>query len=186
MAPPNKSASRDIDLFRFDQPRAESPDLPLPPVGSLATPASRRRYHSTQLAIIVGIFACGGLICSLPSVDRDEEFPRPHRWLRNSYSTPVIASPQERVPAPSNPQSAPLRSNSEDKTAALQQRPVCHRKSTDRSDRPTLGFRPIAALRTKWAKFTGTLRRHTMSFNFSRDLAFGSGSKSSQRRVEEG
>ena len=183
MAFPNKSMSRDIDL-RLDQPLAESRDLPVPPLGSLDTPAFRRRYHSTQLAIITGIFAFGGVICSLPFVGGDEEFPRPHHWLRQSYSSPVMASPQEPAPAPSAPQNAPLRSNREDKTAAFQQHRVCHRRSTGRSVRPTPGFRALAALRTKWAKFTGNLRRHPMSLNFTRDLAFGSGSKPSQRRLE--
>jgi hypothetical protein len=185
MASPNKSRSGDIDLFRFDQPLAESPDLLLRPFGSLDTPAFRWRYHSTQLAIITGIFACGGLICSLALVDGDEELPQPHHWLRQSYISPVVAWPQAPEPTPSTPQSAPRRSNSENKTAALTRR-VCHRKATGRSDRPTPGFRLLVALRTKWSKFTGSLRWHTMSFNFTRDLVFGSGSKSSERRLEEG
>ncbi len=186
MALPNKSGSGDIDLFHPRQPLAESPDLLGPRLGSLDAPACGRRYHSTQLAIITGVFACGGLICSLLLVDGNEDFPQPHHWLRKSYSPPVMASPHGPAPAPSTPQSAPLRSNSEDKTAALQQRRVCHRKSTGRGDRPTPGFRPLAALRTKWAKFTRNLRRHTMSFNFTRDLAFGSRSKASQRCLQEG
>jgi hypothetical protein len=186
MASPTKSRSRDIDLLRLDRPLVEPPDLLLPQLESLDTPAFRPRYHSTQLAIISGMFACGGLICSLVFVDGDEELPRPHHWLRQSYSLPATASPEAPPPVPSASQSAPLRSNTEDNTARLQQRRVGHRQSTGRSDRATPGFRPLATLMTKWAKFTENLRRRMMSFNFSRDLAFGSGSKSGQRRLEEG
>jgi hypothetical protein len=188
MAPPDKSASSDIDLLRFDQPLADSPDLLLPPPVSVDAPACRRRYHSTQLAIIIGTFACGGLICSLLLVDGDEEFPRQHHWLRESYSSPVKASPQGSTTAPATPQSAPIRPNNEDKTA-LHPRRISARKSAshpERIGRAVLGFRPLVALRTKWTDFTETLRRRAMPFNFSRDLAFGSGSKSGQRRLEEG
>jgi hypothetical protein len=172
----NKSVSGEIDLFCFDQPLAESPDLRLPCLGSLDAPARRRRYHSAQLAIITGIFACGGLICSLLLVDGDEEFPRPHHWLRQSYSSPVIVSPGPTT-APSIPQNPPIRSNNEDKSA-LRPRWIGARKSAShlgRIGRATLGFQPLVAL--GW---------HAMPFNFSRDLAFGCGSKSSQCRLEEG
>jgi hypothetical protein len=183
MAPPNKSRSGDMDLFRLDQPLAESTDLPSSPFGSLNMPTFRRRYHSNQLAIITGIFACGGFVCSLPLVDGDEELP--HHRLRQTYSSPVVTSPQGPTTAPSIPQSGPIQPNSEAKTAALQHRRVCHRKSSGRRDRPTPGLRLLAALRTKWVKFTRNLRRHTMPFNFRRDLAFGSG-KSSPRPLQEG
>jgi hypothetical protein len=176
MVSPNKSVSREIDLFRFDEPLAESTDLRLPWLGSLDAPARRRRYHSTQLAIITGTFACGGLICSLLLVDGDEEFPRAHHWLRQSYSSPVIASPGPTT-APSIPQNPPIRSNEEDKSAP-RPRWIGARKSAshlERIGRATLSFRPLVALR--W---------HATPFNFSRDLAFGSGSKSSQCRLEEG
>jgi hypothetical protein len=184
MAPPNKSRSGDIDLFRLDQPLAESTNLPSSPFGSVDTPTFRRRYHSTQLAIITGVFACGGFVCSLPLVDGDKELP--HHRLRQTYSSPVMTSPHRPATEPSVPQSAPLQSKSEAKTAALQHRRVCHRKSFGRRDRQIPGLRLLAALRTKWAKFTRNLRRHTMPFNFRRDLAFGSESKSSQRPLQEG
>src|SRR5438874_1185583 len=187
-ASPNKSASSNIDLFRLDQPLAESSDRLLPQLGSLDTPACRRSYHSTQLAIITAIFAGGGLICSLLLLDGDEEIPRPHHWLRQSYSSPVIVSPQGPAAAPSTPQNPPIRSNNDDKSA-LQPRRISARKSAShpgRIGRTTRGFRPLIALRVKWTKFTANLRRYTMPFNFSRNLAFGSGSKSCQRRFEEG
>ena len=186
MAPPNKSASRDIDIFRVDQPLAESLDLLFPPIGSVDTPACRRRYHSIQLAVITGVFACGGLICSSLLVGGDEEFPRPHHWLRQPYSSPVMVSSQGPAIATSTPQNSPLRSNNE---GALHPRRIGARKSAShpgRISRATLRFRPLVALRTRWAKFTGNLRRHRMPFNFSRDLAFGSGRKSGQRRLEAG
>ena len=187
-ASPNKSASSNIDLFRLDQPLAESSDRLLPQLGSLDTPACRRRYHSTQLAIITAIFAGGGLICSLLLLDGDEEIPRPHHWLRQSYSSPVIVSPQGPAVAPSAPQNPPIRSNNDDRSA-LHPRQIGARKSAShpgRIGRTTRGFRPLIALRAKWTKFTANLRRYTMPFNFSRNLAFGSGSKSCQRRFEEG
>jgi hypothetical protein len=188
MVPPNKSGSFDIDLFRFDQPGAESSDLLSPPFGPLDTPACRRRYHSTQLAIITGLFACGGLICSFLLIDGDEDFPRPHHWLRQSYSSPAITLPQGPAAAPFTPQKSPLRSNNEDK-AALPSHWIGTRKAVSRPGRIArkgVDFRPLVALRTKWTSFTETLRRHVMPSNFLRDLAFGPGSKSGQRRLEEG
>ena len=153
-----------------------------------SAPACRRRYHSTQLAVITAIFAIGGLICSLLLLDGDEEIPRPHHWLRQSYSSPMIVSPQGPAAAPSAPQNPPIRSTNDDKSA-LQPRRISARKSAShpgRIGRTTRGFRPLIALRAKWTKFTANLRRYTMPFNFSRNLAFGSGSKSCQRRFEEG
>ena len=190
-----------------------------------SAPACRRRYHSTQLAIITAIFAGGGLICSLLLLDGDEEIPRPHHWLRQSYSSPMIVSPQGPAAAPSAPQNPPIRSSAvrsspryirdqlsakrarsrrsgesgvlanppirstNDDKSALQPRRISARKSAShpgRIGRTTRGFRPLIALRAKWTKFTANLRRYTMPFNFSRNLAFGSGSKSCQRRFEEG
>jgi hypothetical protein len=158
MVSPNKSVSREIDLFCFDQPVAESPDLRLPWLGSLYAPARRRRYHSTQLAIITGIFAGGGLICSLLLVDGNEEFPAPHHWLRRSHSSPVISSPHEPATAPSAPQNPPIWSNNEAESV--------------------LHPRQLAA--RKLPSHSGRIGRATT------DLAFGFETKSSQCRLEEG
>lgn len=172
---PDKSAPGDIEVFRSDCAFAESPNLPLPPTGSLDMPACRRRYHSAQLAIITGLFACGGLICSWLLVDGDEELPRPHHWLQKSYSSPVIGSPQGPVTAPSTPKNSPIRSNNEDKTAASQRRRMADLKlasSSSRSDRPAFGFRPVTDLRTKWTNFSGNLRDRGNSVR-NRALDFG-------------
>jgi hypothetical protein len=189
MAPPNKSGSRDIDLFHPGQSLPESSDLLVPQPGSLDRPACRRRYHSIQLVIITGVFACGGLICSLLLVDGNEDFPQPHHWLRQSYSPPAMASPQAPATTPSTPPNPPIRLNNEDKSA-LRQRRISARKSAcppARLGRANIGLRPpvalrsydraLLALRAKWRNFTGTIRRHTMSLNFVRNLDFGSGSK---------
>lgn len=189
MAPPNKSGSRDIDLFQPGRPLAESPDLLVPRLGSLDPPACRRRYHSIQLVIIIGVFASGGLICSLLLVDGNEDFPQPHHWLRQSYSPPAMASPQAPATAPSTPPNPPIRSNDEDKSA-LRQRRISARKSAcppGRIGGARVAFRSpvvlrsceraVVALRAKWRNFTGTIRRHTMPLNFVRALDFGSGSK---------
>ena len=151
MVSPNKSVSRERDQFCFDQPLAESTDLRLPPLRSLNSRACHQRYHSTQLAIITGIFGCGGLICSLLLVDGNEEFPAPHHWLRQSHRSPVISSPQGPATAPSAPQNPPIRSNNEDESA--------------------LHPRQLAA--GKLPSHSGRIGRAT------RDLAFGSETKSS-------
>jgi hypothetical protein len=185
MVLPDKSASRDIEVF--ERSFAESPNLPLPPPGSLDTPAWRRRYHSAQLAIITGLFACAGLICSWLLVDSDEEFPRPHHWLQKSYASPVMTVP----PAPAGtrviPQNLPLRPNREDKTAESQRRRTAIPKlasSSSRSDQPAFGFRPVIDLRTKWTNFSENLRDRGMSFNSVRDRAFDFGRRLRQYRFE--
>ena len=184
MAPPDKSASRDIEVF--ERPFAESPNLPSLPTGSLDTPAWRRRYHSAQLAIITGLFACAGLICSWLLVDGEEEFPRPHHWLQKSYASPVMT-----VPTPSGtrvvPRNAPLRPNHEEKTASSQRRRIAEPKlasSSSRSDQPAFGFRPVIDLRTKWTNFSENLRDRAMSFNSVRNRALDFGRRLRQYRFE--
>jgi hypothetical protein len=122
MTPPNKSSSGDIDLFRVQEP-PQLPDRSFPPAVYVVPRDRPQRYHSMQLALVTGFFACGGLICSMFLVDDGDDFVRPHYWPRKSYSSPAVGTPQAPVSAPAGRQSGPLRSNDE-KNAALQEHRV--------------------------------------------------------------
>ena len=80
-----------------------------------------------QLALVIGLFACGGLICSMLLVDGSDDFPRPHYWPRKSYSSPALVTPQRPATAPAVPPSGLLKSNGDKKSAALQERRVSDR-----------------------------------------------------------
>jgi hypothetical protein len=72
------------------------------------------------LAIVTGVFACGGFFCSLFFVEGDADFPQPHHWLRKSYSSPVMTLP----PAASIvPQNIPPRLNHENKHCGIAAHP---------------------------------------------------------------
>src|SRR5947207_4892150 len=119
MTPPSESSSGHIDMFRVRRQRPGLPDRSLPPAAHVVP--RHRRYHSVQLALVTGLFACGGLICSMLLVDSNEEFLRLHYWPRKSYSSPAPGTPRNPTSgAPAVPQSGPLRSNDE-KDAALQE-----------------------------------------------------------------
>jgi hypothetical protein len=124
MSPPNNSSSNDIDLFRVRQAPPELPDRYLPPAANVVPRCRAKRYHSMQLALVTGLFACGGLICSMFLVDGSNDFLRPRYWLRKSYSSPALATPQRPVTAPAIRQSGPSRSNGANKNAALQEHRV--------------------------------------------------------------
>jgi hypothetical protein len=124
MSPPNNSSSNDIDLFRVRQAPPELPDRYLPPAANVVPRYRPKRYHSMQLALVTGLFACGGLICSIFLVDGSDHFLQLRYWPRKSYSSPVLATPQRPVTAPAIPQSGPSRSNGADKNAASQKRRV--------------------------------------------------------------
>src|SRR5438045_7077876 len=92
MTPPSESSSGHIDMFRVRQQPPELPDRSLAPAAYVVP--RHRRYHSVQLALVTGLFACGGLICSMLLVDSNEDFLRLHYWPRKSYSSPAPGTPQ--------------------------------------------------------------------------------------------
>ena len=89
-----------------------------------------RGYHSMQLALVIGLFACGGLVCSMFFVVENDNFLGPRYWPRKSYSSPALATPQRPVSAPTGPQNGQFKSNDEEKTAALQEHRVGDRKTS--------------------------------------------------------
>ena len=184
MASLQKSASGDIDLFSGDEPLTGSADPCPEPLEFVDSPVRARRYHSIQLAIVTGVFACGGFLCSLFFVEGDADFPQPHHWLRKSYRSPVMIIP----PAPPGVsivlQNLAPRANHENKTAALQRTRISHRElasSPNYTDRPSSGIRPVSALRTKWTNFSENLREHAAS---ARNLTLDLGRKVRQYRFE--
>jgi hypothetical protein len=184
MVSPQKSASGDIDLFSVDETSTTSADPCRVPTPLVDSPVRARRYHSIQLAIVTGVFACGGFLCSLFFIDGDADFPQPHHWLRKSYSSPVTILP----PAPSGasvaPRNVPPRPNHENKTAALQRTRISHRESASspsHTGRSSSGIRPVIALRTKWANFSENLRDRAAS---ARNLTLDFGRKVHQYHFE--
>ena len=128
MTPPDKSFSGDIDLVRVQQEPPKLADPTLPPAAYVVPRYRPERCHSMQLALVTSLFACGGLICSMFLVDGSDDFLRPLYWLRKSYSSPALATPQRPVTAPAVPQNGTFKSNGEEKNAALQDNRVGDRK----------------------------------------------------------
>jgi hypothetical protein len=119
MTPPGKSFSGDIDLVRIQQEPPKLPNPTLPPAAYVVQQYRPERCHSMQLALVTGLFACGGLICSMFLVDGGDDLPGPPYWPRKSYSSPAV------------PQSGTFKSNGEEKNAALQDHRVGdHKLST--------------------------------------------------------
>jgi hypothetical protein len=83
-----------------------------------------------QLALVIGLFACGGLVCSTFFVVENDDFLGPRYWPRKSYSSPALATPQRPVSAPTIPQNGQFKSDDEERTAALQKRRVGDRKTS--------------------------------------------------------
>lgn len=81
-----------------------------------------------QLALVIGLFACGGLVCSTFFVVENDDFLGPRYWPRKSYSSPALATPQRPVSAPTVPQNGQFKSDDEGKTAALREHRVSDRK----------------------------------------------------------
>jgi hypothetical protein len=129
MTPPIESSSGHIDMFRVRQKPPELPARSFPAV-DVVPRYSVPRYHSMQLALVIGLFACGGLVCSRFFVDENEDFLGPRYWLRKSYSSPAFATPQRPVTAPTVPQNGQSKSNDEEKTAAWQEHRVDDRKTS--------------------------------------------------------
>ena len=96
MTPPSESSSGHIDMFRVRQKPPELPRQSFPAV-SVVLRYSVRRYHSMQLALVIGLFACGGLICSMFFVVENDDFLGPRYWPRKSYSSPALATPKTSV-----------------------------------------------------------------------------------------
>jgi hypothetical protein len=131
MTPPSESSSGDIDLSRVrEQPRL--PNASFLTADYVVPRYPVLRYHSMQLALVIGLFACGGLICSTFFVDESDDFPGPHYWLRKSYSSPAVGTPQNPVSTPPVRRSRSLRSNGE-RNAASQENPVGDRKTSSTS-----------------------------------------------------
>jgi hypothetical protein len=184
MACPQKSASGDIDLFSVDETSTRSA-APCPgPIALVDSPVRARRYHSIQLAVVTGVFACGGFLCSLFFVEGDADFPQPHHWLRKSYGSPVITLSPAPPAASIVPRNVPPRLNHENKTAALQRTRISHRElasSPSHTDRSSSGIRPVIALRTKWTNFSENLRDHATS---ARNLTLDFGRRLRQYHFE--
>jgi hypothetical protein len=183
MVSPQKSTSGDIDLFSVDEALPESVDPCPVPIELVNSPVRARRYHSIQLAIVTGVFACGGFLCSLFFAQGDADFPQPHHWLRKSFSSPVMILPPAPPRASIVSQNLPPKPNHENKTAALQPR-IGHRKlasSPSHSDRSTFGVRPVTALKTQWTNFSENLRDHAIS---ARNLTLDFGRRLRQYHFE--
>jgi hypothetical protein len=151
------------------------------------SPIAVRSYHSVQLAIIIGLFACGGLLCSFFFLDGSDDFPPPHHWLRQSYSSPVMTLPPPTPGARVVPQNVLLRPNHQDKSAASQRRRMPDRKlasSANRTDGSTYGFRPANDLRTKWTNFSANLRDRAVSLDLARGRALDFGRRLRQHCLE--
>jgi hypothetical protein len=128
MTPPSESSSGHIDMFRVRQKPPELPDRSFPAV-YVVPRYSVPRYHSMQLALVIGLFACGGLVCSTFFVVENDDFMGPRYWPRKSYSSPALATPHRPVSAPTVPQNGQFKSDDEEKTAALQEHRVGDRKT---------------------------------------------------------
>jgi hypothetical protein len=83
-----------------------------------------------QLALVIGLFACGGLICSTFFVIENDDSLGPRYWPRKSYSSPALVTPQRPVSTPTVPQNGQFKSNDEEKTAAMQEHRVGDRKTS--------------------------------------------------------
>ena len=128
MTPPSESSSGHIDMFRVRQKPPELPDRFFPAV-YVVPRYSVPRCHSMQLALVIGLFACGGLVCSTFFVVENDDFLGPRYWPRKSYSSPALVTPQRPVSAPTVPQNGQFKSDDEEKTAALQEHRVGDRKT---------------------------------------------------------
>ena len=127
MTPPSESSSGHIDMFRV---RPKPPELPGRsfPAADVVPRHRSRGYHFVQVALVTGLFACGGLICSMLLVDRSDNFLGPHFWPRKSYSSPALATPRKPVTAPTVPQRGMFKSNGDDENAVIQEHRASDRK----------------------------------------------------------
>src|SRR5438876_10344446 len=96
MTPPSESSSGHIDMFRVREKPPELPNRSFPAV-YVVPRYSVSRYHSMQLALVIGLFACGGFDCLTYFTDGNDDLLGPRYWLRNSYSSPAVARAQIHV-----------------------------------------------------------------------------------------
>ena len=129
MTPPSESSSGHIDMFRVPEKPPELPNRSFPAI-YVVPRYSLLRYHSMQLALVIGLFACGGLVCSTFFVVENDDFLGPRYWPRKSHSSPALATPQRPVSAPTVPQNGQFKSDDEEKTATLQDHRVGDRKTS--------------------------------------------------------
>jgi hypothetical protein len=188
MASPT-AESRDIDLISIEGPFPRSADACPSPIAFVDPPVRARHYHSIQLAVVTGLFACGGFLCSLFFVDGGDDFPQPHHWVRKSYTLPVVIPP----PAPPGHRivrhNVPLRPSPEPKITTLQKHQVANRKlaaSPSRTDRANFDFQPVTELRTKWTELSGNLRDRAVLLATARNRALDFGRRLRQHYFEAG
>ena len=151
----------------------------------------QRGYHSMQLALVIGLFACGGLVCSMLLVDENDAFLGPRYWPRKSYGSPALATPRKPVTVPTVPQSGKFKSNDDEKNAVLQEHRVGDRKPStsplslaSRSSK----FRGalLNRLRTKRANLARHFCHHPRTFDFALQLMLGFRRDSRQHHSEAG
>jgi hypothetical protein len=139
MTPPSESSSGHIDMFRVRPKPPELPGRSFP--GTDVVPRHRPRgYHFVQLALVTGLFACGGLICSMLLVDGSDTSLGPRYWPRKSYGSPALATPRKPVTVPTVPQRGIFKLNGDDKNAVLQE----HRVGDCKPSTPPLSFASAA------------------------------------------
>jgi hypothetical protein len=127
MTPPSESSSGHINMFRVRQKPPELAERSFP-AADVVPGYHTRGYHFVQLALVTGLFACCGLICSMLLVDDSDNSLGRRYWPRKPYSSPALATPQRPVSAPTVPQNGQFKSDDEEKTAALREHRVSDRK----------------------------------------------------------
>lgn len=127
MTPPEMPPNRDIDLgFRVPKRPLTSPAVPSYPTTRTISPRRPYLFQSLQLALVIGLFASGGLICSILLFDSSDEVTTPRYWPREIYSSPAGRTPHRPMAVPVLRQNEAPKPNSnlEDKTAVLQERRI--------------------------------------------------------------
>lgn len=126
-SPPKMPSNRDIDLgFRVSNIPPSSQTFPTYSAIEAIPPRKLPLRHSFQLALVIGLFACGGLICSVLLFDNNDELTTPRYWPREIYSSPAGRTPHRPIAAPVLPQNAAPKRNAnlEEKTALLQEQRI--------------------------------------------------------------
>jgi hypothetical protein len=159
MTPPDKSFSDDIDLVRVQQEPPELADSTVPPAAYVVPPSRPERCHYMQAALVTGLFACGGFICSILLVDGSDEFLRPLCWPRKSYSSPALATPLKPVTAPIVPQSGTFKLNGEKKMRHYKIAALAIANRRPRLSRSQLQLRNLDCVADRFRDEAGEFRR---------------------------
>jgi len=186
MVLPRKSVSDEVDLSCLNGSIVKSPDPCPQPIACNDPPVPARRYHSVQLAIVTGLFAFGGFLCSLFFVDAGDDFPQPHHWLRKSYSSPAMILPSETSVLS---QKLPPSRSHDDRTAAVHHHRINQRKlawAPTHVDAPRSSFSPVRDLKTKWTNLSENVRDRAESLNSTRLRALDFGRRLRQCHFEAG